>query len=341
MKNKRLKDSIFCISNLEKILKNEINSNLYFFNNFIALSSVISYNKISYHFLHVLSMNNDSIVKDNLFKDDTQSRQVLFSNFKEELEKHFLLISNLLQVEISLKDADELLIQYLLFLESTNFIKTESKIKSSNNKLVFRIKYFLEKEKDSFTFHTFLNEINLGFHKTEIILFKNNYFLSENIKIYSLFSLGDNLFCPLFILKRNNLYGYTIDKDSITQRASTNDLFKTKDNVDFIKSIDNENKQKRYFDRLKFLNIVDDFLKVELKSINLDLNSSFDDFFKILNLYSDVSSPTNKNLLYNVLILYNLKILIEKFKDQDYCYFSCSFDFRGRKYYDSMISVTN
>lgn len=221
----------------------------------------------------------------------------------------------------------------------------EYKIFKFGNKITYKVKYSLKG--DYFRVTLDFPFFYLKFSKFKPILLINKFFSSSYIHKGELLQLPDFLFKLEKVVKNNKAYGY-LDKHQITQESGKINILKKKKielnlkkNKVLFDIISKENTTKLFIDRDKFLKIIKFFIKTKLNNISFKLDTPDEILLSLLNCFVDFKSNSNKKTLNNIIIFCHLIVFYKTYYKHGSFYQNFSYDFRGRKYYDCLISTTN
>lgn len=292
------------------------------------------------------------------------SKSLLTNLVEDRLCSWLIILANGLKIELSLEKFIYIISQIIMILDFNKIIDSDTrKIVIGKNIIKHGVKYYIgsyTKNLIALNYSSMLASISLN----EPVVLVNKFFTSDKgIDEFSAFLVPDDVYSATNLIKKNPRYGFLkkiIKKESDFYSENTT-LLKLKTEFEELKSnematfrdisnnplweiINKENRTYSFVDWKLFFELVDDFLKYNLKDFNLSFETSDEDLAAILNTYSSIESNFNKKTLSNILIFIHLKGFMQLVSQNDKnskIYFSFFYDFRGRKYYDNVISPTN
>lgn len=290
-----------------------------------------NYNNFDFNSLNFNESNSDDLD----FIVNGHTKTAFFDLITNYIDSMLILISNIYKIQLK-NNFSEIITHFIFYLVDEEILLEQSEdIKLEKNNFKHLVRYEFSKRKNNFLIPLIVDDLsdNLGCLK-EPFLLCNRYYSSKLIKKYEIIQILDYIFSIKPILKKNLNYGCKLDKNNFNTMSPL-----IKHSSLFSKNLQKETKTKTYIDHSKFLFLVNEFSQKNVS--NLNLQSPIEEVFSYFNYYKDIKSKDNKVLLLNLFILLNYIIFNNKFKNSKYFYYSRFYDFRGRKYYNGIISITN
>ena len=257
-------------------------------------------------------------------------------NLVEKIFKNRLLILNELNlITFNVSDLTTFILYFLSFLLASNFFVNNSKKIVKNKQISYKTIYNFTINNYNYNLPEFIFYLEFCQYEPIILKIKNNN--SLNNKKITYIQFFDIIFKSQIINRKNNHY---CSYDSFKKEKI--EYYSEQYNKYFDLTLKKTNNTKIYIDKEDFINISKDFIINNIcKDGSITWNSEFNDLIKYFKNYSLIKATSNKILFINILQLIFLKKLEIKIKNQNYLFFPFHYDFRGRKYYNSMISPTN
>lgn len=281
---------------------------------------------------------NDFINQDLKYKFNRQDasnnlKWKLINCVEKSLTNEIFLIFTSQNKFYKIESLSTILIYFTSFLLHREFFKNNQKKIVKNKKTSYKTvyNYFIKNYSNNLPEFIFY----LEFCKFEPIILKNKYINSKVLLNNTYLQFFDVVLKFQIINKTNPHYG------SINENNERYDT-EIKYNQNFDKMLKSSNSTKFFIDKKELKYLIKLFIENNLdKNASIFLEQSPENLIKYFKNYELIKSNQNKTLFLNILILIYLKKLELKISKQEFLYFPFYFDFRGRKYYNSLISPTN
>lgn len=253
----------------------------------------------------------------------------LITQINEQLTAYLLAITCSEKLFLEIRSFNVIIIYFLSFLREEGFFCENDKklVSSKKNKIKtiygFKFKYDILDLPSDFYY--------LEFCKYEPIIIKNSPLLSPEIKNNTYLLFFDVIFKWQIINRKNPNY----------KKFNENEKDSPYDDI-FDESLIAANSTKFYIFKSQSEKLIKKFIEKNLSNeVDLFWNHSVEDLIKYFKNYSVISGVEIKTFFSNILRLIYLKKWLLMLNNQDFVYITFFIDFRGRKYFNSIISPTN
>ena len=305
------------------------------------------------------------------------SKEEICNSILLKIENFFFIYSNSFQIKINIKSAKYFILKFLLRLQANEkiLVKSFTRNKSTDKKNskpreVFSFSLMQYHHDAFFIENIFLNS---GSQKSQPLLFLNKFLESSFYEKQTPYLILDNIFNIFSPINQNPGYGYyetektqnklynninkinpsnfseliynlnKVQRTSKTVKKTANQYFSKTNTSLFWQALRKWLNSPVYIETPSFKQNLQIFIEKNFKNENLNVKIDFDtnlvDLMSIYYLIKDVQATKNKTLILNLFYLIHL-ILLFKENGKNPFFYPFFLDFRGRKYYDSIVSIT-